>query len=254
MSISYLAQGHGPPLVFLHGIGGSAASWRWQLNEFSRTHRAIAWDMPGYGVSPPLPAPTIAAFAGALDQFLREEQIDRPILVGHSIGGMIVQEFLASYPDRAAGVVLYATSPAFGRKDGAWQQEFLRARLGPLDEGQTMQELAPGIVQSLIGSAAQPAGIALATKCMAAVPAATYCAVILSLLDFDRRENLANIVAPCLLVTGAEDTNAPPAMMEKMATKIPNARFAALPGLGHLANMEDADAFNACLRTFFDNW
>lgn len=254
MSISYLAQGDGPPLVFLHGIGGNAASWQWQLDEFSRTHRAIAWDMPGYGASTPLSTPTIAAFAQALDQFLREHRIDQPILVGHSIGGMIVQEFLAAYPGRAAGVVLYATSPAFGRKDGAWQQEFVRARLGPLDEGQTMPELAPGIVQSLIGSAAQPAGIALATACMAAVPAATYRAVILSLLDFDRRDNLGNIAVPCLLITGAEDTNAPPAMMAKMAAKIVGAQFVMLPGVGHLANMEDPLAFNHCLREFLTSW
>lgn len=168
-TINHLEQGHGSPLVFLHGIGGSAASWRWQLDEFSRTHRAMAWDMPGYGASDPLPAPTTADFAQALDLFLREQQVERPILVGHSIGGMIVQEYLATFPEKASAVVLYATSPAFGRKDGAWQQEFLRARLGPLNEGKTMAELAPGIVQSLIGTGAKAEGIALVTQCMAAV-------------------------------------------------------------------------------------
>lgn len=248
--ISYLAQGHGPPLLFLHGIGGSAASWQAQLEEFSPTHRAIAWDMPGYGTSALLPEPSITNLAHALDHFLRTQQIERPILVGHSIGGMIVQEFLARYPGRFASVVLYATSPAFGRKDGAWQQDFIRARLGPLDEGKTMAELAPIIVQSLVGSAAQPTGIALATACMAAVSEATYRAGVLSLLDFDQRENLAKIDVPCLLITGSEDTSAPATMMEKMAAKIPQARFVVLPGLGHLAHMEDAALFNRTLHEF----
>jgi 3-oxoadipate enol-lactonase len=183
MKINFLTQGHGAPIVFLHGIGGSAASWRWQLDAFSRTYRAIAWDMPGYGASAPLAAMTIANLAQALEQFLREQQIERPILVGHSIGGMVVQEYLATFPGNVSSVVLYATSPAFGRKEGTWQQEFVRARLGPLDAGKTMAELAPSIVASLIGSAAKAAGVALATACMAAVPAATYRAVILSLLD-----------------------------------------------------------------------
>ena len=113
-----------------------------------------------------------------------------------------------------------------------------------------MAELAPGIVQSLLGSAARPEGIALATQSMAAVPEATYRAVVRSLLDFDRRDNLGKIDIPCLLITGAEDTNAPAPMMEKMAAKIPGAKFAVLPGLGHLANMEDAETFNQALREF----
>lgn len=248
--ISHLERGSGKPLLFLHGIGGSAASWRWQLDAFSRAYRAIAWDMPGYGASDPLPTATIAGFAQALDQFLGEQQIERPILVGHSIGGMIVQEFLATFPGRASKVVLYATSPAFGRKDGDWQQQFIHARLGPLDAGKTMADLASGIVQSLIGSAAKAEGIALATECMAAVPEATYRSVVMSLLDFDRRANLGKIDIPCLLLTGSEDTNAPAPMMEKMAAKIAGAQFAVLPGLGHLANMEDAEAFNQRLWDF----
>lgn len=250
MFISHLEIGSGAPLLFLHGIGGSAASWRWQLDEFSRSYRAIAWDMPGYGTSDPLTTATIAGFAQALDHFLHEQQIEQPILVGHSIGGMIVQEYLASFQGKVRAAVLYATSPAFGRKDGEWQQEFIRARLAPLDEDKSMAELAPGIVQSLIGSAAKPEGIALATQCMAAVPEATYRAVVRSLLDFDRRDTLGKIDIPCLLITGAEDTNAPAPMMEKMAAKIPGAKFAVLPGLGHLANMEDAEAFNHVLREF----
>ena len=67
----------------------------------------------------------------------------KPILVGHSIGGMIVQQLLAKSPDIATAIVLAQTSPAFGRPDGDWQKSFLQARLGPLDRGETMDSLAP---------------------------------------------------------------------------------------------------------------
>ena len=250
MKISHLEKGNGSHLVFLHGIGGSAASWHWQIDEFSRTHHAIAWDAPGYGESEPILDVTIATFAQALHQFLQEQQIERPILVGHSLGGMIVQEYLATFPGKTSKVVLYSTSPAFGRRDGEWQQEFVRARLGPLDEGRTMPEIAPEIVQKMVGSAATVAGIELATRCMAATSAATYRASVLSLLNFDRRDNLGKIDVPCLCITGAEDTNAPAPMMEKMAAKIPGAQFQVLPGLGHLAHMENPILFNDCVRTF----
>ena len=61
---------HLPPLVFLHGIGGAARAFRPQLSHFHDRFRAIAWDMPGYGGSAPLPQVSIAALAAALTDFL----------------------------------------------------------------------------------------------------------------------------------------------------------------------------------------
>src|SRR5947207_2626805 len=84
-----------PALVFLHGIGGAARGWRGQLAAFSDRYHAIAWDMPGYGGSAPLPSVSIAALAGALQDFLQQLGVTKPCLVGHSIGGMIVQQLLA---------------------------------------------------------------------------------------------------------------------------------------------------------------
>ncbi len=248
----HLERGQGPPLVFLHGIGGGAESWRYQIDEFARAYRAIAWNMPGYGASERAPEYSFASYAQWLRAFLTECAIDQPILIGHSIGGMIVQEYLATYPAAARAVVLYATSPAFGRREGEWQQQFLRARLGPLDEGKRMADLASGIVRDLAGSAAKAEGIALAVACMATVPEETYRAVMRSLVEFDRREVLDRITVPCLLISGEGDTNAPPAMMEKMAAKIPGAQYRRLPGLGHLAHLEDPAAFNRLLWTFLD--
>ena len=58
-----------PPLVFLHGIGGAARAWRGQIEVFGDRYRAMAWDMPGYGGSAPLPAVSIATLADALAGF-----------------------------------------------------------------------------------------------------------------------------------------------------------------------------------------
>ncbi len=91
--------------------GRGAASW----NFFGDRYRAIAWDMPGYGGSAPLPTVSIATLADALQDFLPQVGATKPILVGHSIGGMIVQQWLANNPRIAAAVVLAQTSPAFGK-------------------------------------------------------------------------------------------------------------------------------------------
>jgi 3-oxoadipate enol-lactonase len=239
-----------PPLVFLHGIGGAARAWRGQIEAFGNRYRALAWDMPGYGGSAPLPSVSIATLADALQDFLGEVGATKPILVGHSIGGMIVQQWLTKYPDIAAAVVLAQTSPAFGKADGDWQKEFIGARLGPLDRGATMASLAPTLVKELVGDNPDARGMELACDCMAAVPEASYRASMLALLGFDQRNALKDIAVPTLVLSGSRDKNAPAPMMAKMATYIPSASYVELEGAGHLVNLERPAAFNAALDFF----
>ena len=239
-----------PALVFLHGIGGAARAFRDQLTHFSDRYYAVAWDMPGYGGSKPLAATSIASFAVALTDFLDATGARRPILVGHSIGGMVVQQALVDDPAVASAVVLAQTSPAFGKADGDWQRAFIAARLGPLDRGETLASLAPSLVAELAGDDPDPDGITLARSCMAAVPEASYRAAIRALMGFDLRAHLPRIAVPTLVLSGTNDTNAPAPMMAKMAAHIPGSVYTELAGAGHLANLERPDAFNAALDDF----
>ena len=239
-----------PPLVFLHGIGGAARAWRGQLDAFSDRYRTIAWDMPGYGGSAPLSTVSITTLADALRGFLQQTGAAKPILVGHSIGGMIVQQLLARNPDIARAVVLAQTSPAFGKPDGEWQKSFIAARLGPLDRGETMVSLAPSLVRELVGDDPDVRGMDVARDCMAGVPETTYRATMLALMGFDLRSALKDIAVPTLLLSGSKDNNAPAPMMAKMASFIPSAKYVELEGVGHLANLERPGAFNVALDQF----
>ena len=133
-----------PPLVFLHGIGGAARGWRGQLKAFGDRYHAMAWDMPGYGGSAPLKSVSIASLADALKDFLQQIGATKPCLVGHSIGGMIVQQLLVTDP-RHRGQPWFSPRPA--RRSAAptatGRRSFIEARLGPLDRGETMASLAP---------------------------------------------------------------------------------------------------------------
>ncbi|MGH6715859.1 MAG: alpha/beta fold hydrolase [Bradyrhizobium sp.] len=240
------------PLVFLHGIGGAARGWRRQLDAFSDRYRAVAWDMPGYGGSAPLANVSIAALADALQDFLQQIGATRtaPILVGHSIGGMIVQQWLAKHPASAAAVVLAQTSPAFGNSGGDWQKRFLETRLGPLDRGETLASLAPTLVGELVGDDPDAAGLDIAKDCMAGVPEATYRASMLALLEFDQRSALKDIKVPTLILSGSKDKNAPAPMMAKIASFIPSATYVEIEGAGHLVNLERPIPFNTALDQF----
>lgn len=250
--IAYLAAGDpaAPPLVFLHGIGGAARGWAAQVAHFAGRFRAVAWSMPGYGGSTATPLEGVDALAAALVGVLRALDLRRPVLVGHSIGGMVAQRVLAegAYPVRAA--VLAQTSPAFGSRDGAFQERFLAERLGPLDAGRTMADLADGLVAGLVGDDPDPAGVALARDLMARTPDAAYRASMLALAGFDLREALGRVRVPVLVLSGTRDANAPPSMMERMAARIPGARYVALEGVGHLAPLEQPARFNAALDAF----
>jgi 3-oxoadipate enol-lactonase len=239
-----------PHLVFLHGIGGAARAWRGQLESFGDRYRAVAWDMPGYGGSLPLARVSIAALAEALQDFLDDIAAVKPVLVGHSIGGMIVQQWLINNPLSAGAVVLTQTSPAFGKPDGDWQKSFIEARLGPLDRGESMASLAPGLVRELVGDDPDPEGMKIARSCMASVPEASYRASMLALLGFDQRQALKDIRVPTLVLSGTRDKNAPAPMMAKMASFIPSSKYVELEGAGHLVNLERPEAFDAALDQF----
>jgi 3-oxoadipate enol-lactonase len=206
--------------------------------------------MPGYGASASLPTVTIAGLAKGLQDFLPECGAARPCIVGHSIGGMIVQQLLAGGPDAARAVVLAQTSPAFGRPDGDWQHQFVGARLGPLDRGETMASLAHSLVDELTGDDPDPRGVALARQCMAAVPDATYRTMMRALIGFDLRAALGRIKIPTLVLSGSRDNNAPAPMMAKMAAHIRSASYVELERVGHLANLENPGAFNSALANF----
>jgi 3-oxoadipate enol-lactonase len=241
------------PLVFLHGIGGAARAWRQQLTAFGSRFRAIAWDMPGYGGSKALANVSVAALADALQQFLQQIEAPKPVLVGHSIGGMIVQQWLVHHSRAARAIVLAQTSPAFGKADGDWQKSFIAARLGPLDRGETMSSLAPSLVKELVGENPDTEAMDVARDCMSSVPEASYRAMMLALIGFDLRSALKDISVPTLLLSGSRDNNAPAPMMAKMAGYIPSARYVELAEVGHLANLERPVAFNEALDEFLES-
>ncbi len=247
------AKGKLPAVVFVHGIGGSARVWAAQIATFAAAgYTPVALDLPGYGGRPPVAAMRFEDVAADVEARIAERSLHRPVLVGHSMGGMIAQTALRRRPDGYSAAVLACTSPAFGNADGAFQKKFVADRLGPLDAGKTMAELAPGMVERMVAPASDPTGRARAVEVMSAVHADTYRAAVRCLVGFDERANLGRIAVPVLCLAGEKDPNAPAAVMERMAGKIPGAKYVCLPGVGHLPNLEAPAAFDAAILGFLE--
>jgi pimeloyl-ACP methyl ester carboxylesterase len=89
----------GTAVVMLHGVGGGRGVWAGQLVSFAAAgYRAVAWDAPGYGDTPPIAPYDMAGLAAALGRLLDAIAAPRVVLLGHSMGGMLAQEAVIAFP------------------------------------------------------------------------------------------------------------------------------------------------------------
>lgn len=239
------------PVICLHGIGGDTTSFQPQLDGLSGAGRVIAWNMPGYGGSDALHQLTFPALAAALVGFMDALGVSRAHLCGQSIGGMVALETALLHPERVTSLALIGTTPAFGGRDDSFKEQFIAARLGQLDAGKTLPELAESFVHEIVGPEASAEVIAMAKASMAAVPEATYRDVIRCLTTFNRRDDIAALALPVCVIAGEHDRNAPPKTMARMAESIPGAEYHEIKGAGHLINLEAGAQTNAILGTFY---
>jgi pimeloyl-ACP methyl ester carboxylesterase len=247
VSLALLREGPpGRPVILLHGIGGGRAIWAGSVAALAAAgFDAIAVDLPGYGDSLGAEPGGMPVMAAAVLATMDALGLASAALVGHSMGGMVAQEVAALAPARVSALVLACTSAAFGRPDGDWQARFVADRLKPLDDGLGMPGLAAALVPPMLGPAADPAGVALATRVMGAVPESTYRRVLAAIVAFDRRAALPAIAVPALCLAGSHDPTAPPKVLRGMAERIAGGRYAELAGAGHIANVECPAAFDA---------
>jgi pimeloyl-ACP methyl ester carboxylesterase len=238
------------PLVFLHGLGGGHHAWDRQLPYFSsRGHPSHAWDQPGYGHSATVEPYDLEHVALSLKLLIESLGGEPVVLVGHSMGGLIAQETYARYPHLVKALALCFTSAAFVG-DSDFSRAFVAARIGLLEQGKSMADIAASVMPTMRGSKSDPEGLALAEKIMSGIAPETYRKAVHLLTTFDRREGLPGISVPALLVAGSDDKTAPASVMKRMAEKIPGAEYVLLEGCGHLGPLDQPDAFNAALEGF----
>jgi pimeloyl-ACP methyl ester carboxylesterase len=234
------------PLFFLHGLGGGSPVWDRQVEHFRALgYSCTAWNQPGYGGTSLVEPYTFERLADALDRQVGA----KAVIVGHSMGGLVAQEFYARYPDKVAALALCFTSAAFAAGSD-FARQFIAVRIGPLDAGRTMAELAGEVMPAQRGRIFEADGVARAQSIMSALPPETYRKSVHLLTTFDRRADLPRIAVPTLLLAGSDDATAPATLMERMAAKIPGAEFVVLRGCGHLGPMDQPDSFNKALEGF----
>jgi 3-oxoadipate enol-lactonase len=238
--------------LFLHGLGGSRTAWDPQLVDLTDAgYRCAAWDMPGYGCSPPPAGPlTFDVLADACATWMDAIGAASAHIVGLSLGGMVAQHVALRHPRRVRSLVLMDTSPAFGLDGTTSVASWLEQRLRPLRDGGTPATIAPHVLRGIMASDVADDALADAVAAMSRIPAAGLAAAVECLVTHDTLARLHEISVPTLVLVGEHDEETPAAYAARLADGIRGARLQQVAGAGHISNLEAPAAVNRLLREF----
>lgn len=240
-TLFYAQHGAGtPPLVCIHGAGGTHQHWGLQLRALGDTTRVIALDLPGHGRSPGPWHESIAEMSAAVLAALDALGLERAVLLGHSMGGAVAQWTVLNAPGRVAGLVLVGTGARLrvpsATIDGLANDP--AATVGPL-------------VANFYGSAAAPALRAAGETAYRQVDPRVFRGGFVACNSFDVTDRLAAMSCPTLIICGEEDRMTPPKFSRLLHEQIAGSTLVLLAHTGHMVMLEQPDAVNDALRTFF---
>lgn len=239
----------GAAAALLHGLGGSAATWRRQYAAFGRP--TVGWDMPGYGGSEALPgAPQAEDYARHLAGLLDALGLRRVHLVGQSAAAPVAAALARAAPGRIRSVVFAHPLTGFGALPEDRRAGEVEKRVRPfeaLGAAGFARSRAPG----LLAAGAPAALVAEVAASMAVAAAAPYRQAVAMLGPVDLFAAAPTLRLPALVVAGSEDRLAPPETCERLAAALPDGRSVAIARAGHYAALERPAAFNRAVGRFF---
>lgn len=260
--IAYLDEGHGPPVILVHGFGGSLWQWEYQHEPLSASHRVITLDMLGAGFSEkPDLAYTPDQLVEFFSHFMDALQIPRASLVGNSMGAGLVIGMALTYPERADRLVLITglpsqvreklTSPFLKRALHSWVPAWL-ADLGNRFAGRNVTRK---VLDELIYDHTLVTADVLDRSYRNRKRAGTIRPLLktarnLPLWEEGFAKRLGEIRHPTLIIWGAEDRVFPPQVGQDLHTVIPASVLELVPKAGHIPMWERPDLVNPLLMKF----
>jgi len=247
-----------PALVLVHGWSQHHLSWSKQLaGPLAQRFRVVAFDLRGHGASDKPEAPeayqTSRLWAEDVAAVITSLALARPVLVGWSMGGWVVQDYLRHFgPGALGGVVFTGTSPRIGRHADpavvAMRKPDVRAE-GMYSEDQGRQvEAAIAFVKACVASPLSKRDLAYMVGLNMLTPPGVRRAA--RTRDEDWRPDLAGLEVPALVIQGAAERVCLKPMFEDMVAAIPGARSVIYPGAGHAPFWETPERFDADLADF----
>jgi pimeloyl-ACP methyl ester carboxylesterase len=264
----YLTAGTaGPPLVLLHGVGDNAFDWQWVIPTLARTHHVYAPDLPGSGgsaksldtddYSPAFFTRFAAAFLDALE-------IDRAVVMGNSLGGLVALRLALEEPERVTALGLVSSAglgrevtyalrllalPGYGKLAVAWGKRrpgaaqralgraalvFARPKGAPRKWLKEQYRLArlPGFLEAQLATVRAQVGLKGQREVLV--------------------DRLAQLERPTLVMWGTRDRVLPYSQAKEAFSRLQKGYLELIPECGHLPQVEQPERFAAILGRFLD--
>jgi pimeloyl-ACP methyl ester carboxylesterase len=246
-----LERGDGPPLLLLHGANLAAEVWSYQLRDLAGAHRVIALDLRGHGRSRAgAEDVTISAMAGDVAEVLAGLDLERTVLAGHSMGGMVCLRLARRHPElfgsRIGALALVATSgglgvsvPSWGRLAGAVGR-VAGAGVGSWRPGAALRAADTGYLASRIGFGrhARPAEVATTLRMLRAADPQVFGKLVGEVLGFEESAPFGGIELPVGVAVGTSDHLTPPLYARRLAASFDQASLHEYEGAGHMLMYE----------------
>ncbi len=234
-------------LVFVHGYLGGSRQWADQVAVFSEHFRVITPDLPGFADNNAMTTPdTIRGLAQYVLLELDKLGVNRFHLVGHSMGGMIVQEMVALAPERVDKLVLYGTGP-IGLMPGRFET-IEASRRGVRAKG--IEETGRRIAATWFQHGKSADGYAVCAELAVKASLQAALAGLSAMESWSGVSALSKIASPTLILWGDGDRAYLWPQPQQLWREIADAQLGVIPGCSHAVHLEKPHLFNAMLLDF----
>lgn len=239
--------GAGSPLVLIHGFLGGSAQWEAEIAHFSNSHDVIAPDLPGFGDAGAIPGrDCIEGMADYVIDFLDSLEIKTFALLGHSMGGMIVQAIATKIPDRIDRLVLFGTGPLGVMPNRFETLEQSRERM--LKDG--VEKTIRRIGATWLVDGEKAPGFPILTRIGDCASKGAALKAFDAMETWDGRPQLEKMAMPTLILWGDTDRSYRWPQIETLWRNISNSTLAVIPGTSHAAHLEKPGLVHAVLEDF----
>ena len=239
-NLYYEDDGKGPAILMTHGFVASTGMWDGQVEAFKDRFRLIRWDMRGHGQTECQDDQsaygqdiTVADMVAILDHL----EVEKAIIVGHSLGGFMSLRLNVMHPERVSALVLQGCGPGYRSEDS-------RAKWNERVDGRAKTIIEEGY-KALGGAAEVPVSLQRSSQELAMAARG-----ILAQVDAKVIDSLPHIDVPTLVIIGAGDSYYLQGS-DYMANRIPGAEHVVVPGAGHGVNVDQPETVNKAYEAFF---
>tara|TARA_B100000749_G_scaffold230524_1_gene187064 strand:- start:11 stop:766 length:756 start_codon:yes stop_codon:yes gene_type:complete len=242
-------EGKGFPLVLVHGFLGSSKMWGPQIDFFKKNFRVITPDLPGFGKSTHIKShDSIISLANLILDCLKDKQINKFYLLGHSMGGMIVQEMAKIYGDKISKLICYSTGPIGEMPDRFETMDESRNNLKKIGLESTARNIAK--TWFILSEKAKYFDLCIQAGKETSVEAADN--ALIAMKKYNGTNNLKFIKNETLIIWGDKDKSYNYKQIQTLKENISNSSLVIFKECAHNIHLEKIEEFNKTVQNFLN--